>query len=348
MIGSIAGAQEASSSDLSADSPALAPGDPEQSEIAFRFSEEFFATLLRRSVSRSTPVNQCVLGAWVTGTARTNAKVGIVLQPSEDEAQFYITLTGQTVSNTMGSQGPARVYTTTTTQFYAWKLVRFDQEKFVTSPAGVRAQTWSRTNCIASTARSRLVNRIVRRVATKRVAEARGYTTNLANWQVRKQILDSFNKAVDEAINDANTQLSIRQTLIARFGGLENLRYRLSTTDKYLEIYVNIASDLEPKRPPIVDAWNLAPMEIWVHTQISDELLPPILQDWAPRYTFFIERAAERLAESITPAEVEFKLQFTPQLDWVVMRFGDELLERIKTRVQERRKQQGDASSALP
>jgi hypothetical protein len=80
-------------------------------------------------------------------------------------------------------------------------------------------------------------------------------------------------------------------------------------------------------------------MEIWVHTYVEDELLPPILQDWAPRYRFFIERGAERMAERLTPGEVQFNLQFTPQLDWVVMRFGDEFAARIQKRVERKRQE---------
>lgn len=313
------------------------PADPTHSEIAFRFSDEFFRTLLRRSVTRTTPVRQCVLGAWVTGTAHTQAKVDLLFQPNESEAQFYILLTGQTVSNTVGASGPARVYTTATTRFRAWKLVRFTEGRFDTSPAGIRSTTTTQVSCIGSTARTRLVDRLVRRVATNRVAETRGYTTWFADQQARRRVLESFNESVDDAIDDANEQLSVRQTLISRFGGLENLRYRLLTTARYLEVLVNIASAAEPRRPPAANGRALSPLEIWVRTHINDEMLPPILQEWAPRYKFFIERGFERLAEAATPEEIEFKLQFTTDLDWVVMRFGDELLERLQRRVQQRR-----------
>jgi hypothetical protein len=250
-------------------------------------------------------------------------------------------MTGQTISNTVGVKGPARVYTQTTTNFRVWKLVRFDAERFVTTPAGIEARTCQTTTGIGSTARCRLVNRIVRRVASRRAAEARGYTTNLAYWQTREQLLTGFNAVVDRAIEDANVRLSIRDTLLARFGDLADLKYSLSTTNRYLEIYVNVASDVDPKRPPIVEDWRLSPMEIWVHTYLEDELLPPILQDWGPRYRFFIERSAERLAENLTPEQVEFHLEFSPQLDWVVMRFGDELMDRIKNRIRERRAREG-------
>ncbi len=315
--------------------------DPAQAEIAFRFSEEFFASLFRRRVDRTSPVSQCVLGAQVTGIARTQADVNMVFQPHPKEAQFYIVLTGYNVADTVGVSGPARVYTTTTTKFRAWKLIRFQGNQFVTTPAGIESQTWSQTRCIESTARVRFVNRIVRRAAANRVAETRNYTTALANRQAQRQLLRSLDESVDQAIEEANERLSIRQTLLARFGSLADLRYTLSTTERYLEIYVNIASDSDPRRPPLVDDWRQSPLEIWVHTYVEDELLPPILRDWAPRYRYFIERSAERLAEAIAPRDVEFNLQFTPQLDWVVMRFGDELMERVKGRIEQRRGRTG-------
>jgi hypothetical protein len=289
--------------------------DPAEAEIAFRFSELFFASLMRRRVDRTVPVSRCVLRAAVSGSARTVANVNIVLQPSQKDAQFYVVMTGQTVSNTVSVKGPARVYTQSTTNFRVWKLVRFDAERFVASPAGIEARTCQATTGIASTARLRLVNRIVRRAAAWRVSQVRGYTTNLEYWQTRNQLLSGFNAAVDRAMQDANQRLSIRDTLLARFGDLADVKYSFSTTDRYLEIYANVASDVDAKRPPIVE-------------------------DWAPRYRFFIERSTERLAERLTPEQVEFQLQFAPQLDWVVMRFGDELMERIKTRIQERRAQE--------
>jgi hypothetical protein len=314
--------------------------DPAEAEIAFRFSEPFFASLMRRRVDRTTPVSRCVLGAAVSGSARTVGAVEVLFQRSPTEAQFYVVMAGQTVSNTVSVKGPARVSTQSTTTFRVWKLVRFDGERFVATPAGVESRTCQTTTGIASTARLRLVNRIVRRAAARRISQVRGYTTNLESWETRKQLLTGFNAAVDGAMRDANERLSIRETLLARFGDAADLKYSFSTTDRYLEIYVNVASDVDPKRPPIVEDWRFSPMEIWVHSYLEDELLPPILSDWAPRYRFFIERSAERLAERLTPEQVEFQLQFTPQLDWVVMRFGDELMERIKTRIQERRPQE--------
>jgi hypothetical protein len=313
------------------------PADPADAEIAFRFSDRFFATLLRREIDVTTPVRQTVLGAWVTGTAHTHAVVTNVFKPSDTDAQVYIVMTGSTVSDTVAAKSKARVYTTTTTQFRVWKLIHFEGESFVASPAGIETQTWSCTRGVGSTACLPLVNRIVRRVASQRAAEARSYTINLADWQARGRVLALFDQAVDRAIEDANVRLSIRQTLLARFGSLVDLKYRLSTQPNYLEIYVNIASDEDPKRPPIVDDWRQSPMEIWIHTYVEDQLLPPILQDWGPRYNYFIERAVQRAAQSLTPEQVQFKLQFTPQLDWVMMRFGDELLDRLDQRVQARR-----------
>jgi hypothetical protein len=323
-----------------AEDPQPAPKiDPAEAEIAFRFSEPFFSSLMRRRVDRTLPVQRCVLGAAVSGSARTVANVTIYFQPSQTEAQFYVIMKGQTVSNTVSVKGPARVYTQSTTDFRVWKLIKFDGEKFVTTPAGIESRTCQVTTGIASTARLRLVNRIVRRVAARRVSQVRGYTTNLEYWQTRQQLVSGFNTAIDRAMKDANERLTVRDTLLARFGDLADLKYSFSTTDRYLEIYVNVATDVDPKRPPIVDDWRYSPMEIWVHTYLEDELLPPILEDWAPRYRFFIERTAERLAERLTPEQVEFHLQFTPQTDWVVMRFGDELMERLKTRFQERRRE---------
>ncbi|MBW3599942.1 MAG: hypothetical protein KY475_22055 [Planctomycetes bacterium] len=316
--------------------------DPAESEIAFRFSQDFFRTLFRRNVDRSNPVNQCILGAWVTGTNRTQADVDLVIQPSESEAQIYVVLTGQSVSNTVGVSDPARIYTTTTTTFRAWKLIRFDREGFVASPAGIETDTRSVTRCIGSTARTELVDRVVRRVAADRVAEVRGYTDWLADQQARQRILESFNESVAEVLDEANLRLSVRQTLISRFGGLENLRYRLLTTTRFLEVLVNIASAEEPERPPLADDWSLSPLEIWVRTAIEDETLPPLIQEWAPRYRFFLERGFERLAEAATPEKIDFQLEFTPQLDWVVMRFGDILLERLEQRVEERRKREAE------
>lgn len=331
-------ANEAPQAETNDPSPAVpSVVDPAEAEIAFRFSDRFFATLLRRSIDETRPVHQCVLGASVTGTSRTQAVVTNVFKPSETDAQVYIVVKGTTVSQTVGAKSKARVYTTTTTHFRAWKLIYFKGDKFVTSPPGIETQTTSCTRGIGSTARLPLVNRVVRRVAAQRVAETRGYTTDLADRQARARVLALFDRKVNQAIEEANIRLSIRQTLLSRFGSLVDLKYRLSTQPKYLEIYVNIASDTDPKRPPIVEDWRQSPLEIWIHTYVEDQLLPPILQDWAPRYNYFIERAVERAAQALTPEQVQFKLQFTPQHDWVMMRFGDELLERLDRRVQAKR-----------
>jgi hypothetical protein len=317
--------------------------DEAEPEIAFRFADEFFRTLLRRNVDRTTPVRQCVLGADVTGTNRTRAKVDLLFQPNPSEAQFYIVLTGQSVSCTVGAKGPARVYSTAVTNFRAWKQVRFDREGFVTAPAVIQTNTYVVTRGVSSTARTRLVNRIVTRVASNRAAESRGYTTWLADQQARQRVLESFNESADEAIAEANIRFSVRQTLISRFGGLENLRYRLLTTNRFLEILVNIASQEEPKRPPLADDRSQSPLEVWIRTAIEDDTLPPLIQDWIPRYRFFIERGFERLAQAATPEQIDFQLQFTPELGWVVMHFGDELLERLRERAEERRIQRGES-----
>ncbi len=120
---------------------------------------------------------------------------------------------GNIESNTKGINGPAIITASSTTDYTAYKAVRFDGTQFIADPVTVESKSRLRITGVDSTV-PRLMGRIVRRVASRRAEESRpqaeAISANLAINDLKQNIDAEF----DKRLKEMNTKIAGANRLI--------------------------------------------------------------------------------------------------------------------------------------
>lgn len=213
-----------------------------------RVSQEVIAPLTAVKVDRKTEINEKVLGTDVHGTCHTTGTVHIVLTPNPTKAEFELFLIGESVSDTIGTHGPAKIASRAVTKYKAVKFIIFDGDSFTTTPAKVTADTDLTIEDVSSTEPG-LRGRVVKRVAERRVHKAYQESRHIAAQRVIDQVSQQFDAAVQEHLDKLNRELRLKRLLGGQIADHDNLPMRLRTTEECLHVSF-LAEQGDPRRLP--------------------------------------------------------------------------------------------------
>ena len=219
-----------------------------------RISRVVIEPLSAVKVDRTTEVNDEVLSAHVTGSCHTTGTVSIELTPDQTKAAFNLILAGESISNTVGVSGPARITSRASTKYTAVKEVMFDGDSFETTPAEVTANTDLKIEDVDSTEPG-IRGRIVKRVAERRVREEFEESRRLAAQRVIDQVSKGFDEAVQKHLDRLNEQLKLDRLLSGQVENHARLPLRFKTTKDSLHVTF-LAEEGEPRQLP---AFTLTP-----------------------------------------------------------------------------------------
>ncbi len=208
-------------------------------------------------VDQKSKINEEVLGAHVTGTCHTTGTVQIKLTPNPTKAAFQLTLTGESVSDTIGTHGPAQIGSHAVTKYKAVKPIIFDGDSFETSPAEVTADTDLKINNVSSTAPG-IRGRIVTKVATRRVQEAYQQSRQITSQRTIKHVSRQFDAAVQEHLDKLNSDLRLNRLLGQQIAHHDTLPMRLRTTKDGLHVSFLAESGRPGRLPEFAATPNLA------------------------------------------------------------------------------------------
>lgn len=246
--------------------------------VVLRVSESMLNSLLdSKDVERESEVQEMIMGTTVYGRAHTTGKPTIKLMESPDRAMFEIKLSGVTVCQNTGYNGPAIIYSQSTTNFTATRLIAFEPGKgFYGAPAKVTATTKSTIQGFGSN-RGGLVGRIVRRRAASIEASQHGQVEQVASQRARLRIQTAFDKRSDERLAKLNEVADVRSIAAATGHStpLADTKYVCCTTKNYFQIATGFSdTDSGPMvQLPEHDIANSknAPIEVWVHQSLVGE-----------------------------------------------------------------------------
>src|SRR5262249_39229532 len=156
-------------------------------------SKQFLAAGVGRSLDDTAPVRDVILGTSITGTGRTVGKVGVELIPNENQAILETVLTGTNHSNNVGRNGPAVIWSQGTTTLLARKQMIIDAAGVKTQTATASAKTCSQVTGVGST-KCGLMDRIVRRAASKRIPQQKGQSEQIAAQHASQQLVGRMEK----------------------------------------------------------------------------------------------------------------------------------------------------------
>jgi hypothetical protein len=258
------------------DGPTATRGDVPANRVIVRVSDAMLGSLMgKQDVDRQVDVRDVILGTSVYGQARIVGKPGVKLAESQDQATFYIILSGAAYSRTTGYNGPAIIYSRSVTTFTAAKQIVFEPGKgFHGLPPTVTARTQVFVEGIGST-RSGLIGNIVRRRAASIQAARHAEATEIARQKAERRIAAAFDRDSEQRLARLNWIADLRSTAAAalRTTGSGEPRYVLCTTPHYLQIATSFGDGGSVIDLPTTDAADAqdAAIEIWVHESLMGD-----------------------------------------------------------------------------
>ncbi len=242
--------------------------DPKQTSIVLRISKDFLGQHHLPPIEKTSPINRCLFGAHVTGTAHTLGQSSFTLEPSETDAIFTARFKGTTDSKQVATHRPVVVRGSGKTDFDAWRAIRFDGVRFVAEPITLDGRTSSTIESVETP--PRLIGRIVRRSALKRIDQTKSQGDEITLKDVKAQVLSGFASETDRLVKQLNGLVPYEK-MIAVFAPKANVwTAHLRTTEQYLIISPG-PKDAAIATLPEEEQQMQAPLELWIRGESDSE-----------------------------------------------------------------------------
>ncbi len=179
-----------------------------QPNFLIHVDESFVNQLLGRSVAEPSPVNECVLGTHVTGTACLSGQVTGDLVPNGNGVSLVINLGANFSSNNVGYNRGVLVRSTGAAHVNASKLIVFSPFGFSANPV-ITSQPTSVVAPLSSNIFSiehRM--RLIRRIASKKAAQMQPAANAIGQGRLENRIAQQFDETIGQQLASANGRLS--------------------------------------------------------------------------------------------------------------------------------------------
>ena len=242
--------------------------------IHLEVAEDLLAPAVNRPVDQVQPVDDVVLGTRIRGTGHTTGTVRLDFVPSGEKAVFDIILGATNISHTRGTQGPVTVNSRGVTAIDARRRIFLDEFNVAAAPVEASADTNSTVTGLGINAR--IGKRLIRRIATKKIAESKAQAESIAEGKARDRIRHQFGEQTEPAVAQMRDQFQqkVRGPLQAR--GLYPESFHMHTTDRHLRIVArkSLAGQLAAfSSPPAASADNI------ITAQIHESAVNNILEE---------------------------------------------------------------------
>ena len=177
-----------------------------------RLSKNCLDKYVERTVDRTKPVTDYILGTSIAGKSRTTGKTRLILHPNEDHALGHVEFVGEVHAKTVGHNGPATLYYDSDSTFRARKRLTMSDMGIVASRAVVSAPTRLKPTRI-ETSLPRLRGRIAQRIAWRRVNATRSEADAIASDHTADDIRHGFDLRLNDAL--AEIQSKVRTEIAA-------------------------------------------------------------------------------------------------------------------------------------
>jgi hypothetical protein len=226
--------------------------------MLFAVHENLFAEAVNRPIDQVMPINENVLGTRVRGTGHTTGMVRLDFVPAHDRAVFDLVLAARALSHTRGSQGPVTVSTQGTTDLMARRRIFLTEHSVSASPVEASADTHTAVTGIG--VNKRFGKNLIRRIATKKIAETKPKAEAIAEGRARDRLRQQFTEQTEPALAQFREQFQsrVRGPLEAR--GLYPEMLHLNTSDSELMVTArkSLANQLAAASlPPTLGSGNL-------------------------------------------------------------------------------------------
>jgi hypothetical protein len=293
-----------------------------ETKIVLRVSKEFIRQHAPPVVEHVAPVNKCLFGSRVTGTAHTRGRPALTMDTDHSKPVFTLHFKGTTTTKTVASKHPVKAYNTGVAMFDVHRQIRFDGMQFVEGPESIEATYASTLDCLATPPGIR--GRIVRKFAMPQIDAMKPKADAIALADTKASVLEAFGKHTDELVSDLNARLPWKQTLALLVPQDTQWSGHFASTKDW------ILASPGPKEAgipelPAEDSKAQAPIELWVHGKPGDGTAAKVVALWSAVH-FGLNKF--RANASQDPVKLE---DIKPAIvgEWWVIRVGADLVEDL-------------------
>lgn len=207
-------------------------------------SSELLKRFLPHGQYEVRPVRQRILGADTLGSSAVQTQLDLQLIPDRDAWHVNVGVSGDMLSNTRSSKGPAVFHSTSTAQIESHRYVRVDREGYTVSsqPTNVRSSDYLKkmsTNYDGMP----VIGDFVRLLVREQFDQKRSLAQKISRRIIAREADAELDRRLEEAMESAEDKLS--QYLV---GPLEQLELNptvssLSTTDERLTVRYRVANE---------------------------------------------------------------------------------------------------------
>jgi len=293
-----------------------------ETKIVLRVSKEFVRQHAPPTVEHVAPVNKCLFGSHVTGTAFTRGKPALTMNTDHEKPVFTLHFKGTTTTKTVASKHPVKAYNTGVAVFDVHREIRFDGMQFVEGPESIAATYSSRLDGLATPPGLR--GRIVRRFATPQIEAMKPKADAIALADTKATVLEAFGKHSDEMVSDLNARLPWKQTLTLLMPNDTTWSGHFVSTQDWILASPGPKEAGIPQLPEEESKLG-APIELWVHGKPGDGTAAKVIAMWSA-----VHVALDTFRESAPQGTVKLE-DIKPAIvgDWWVLRVGTDLVEGL-------------------
>jgi hypothetical protein len=218
------------------------PGATTRTLLYVRVSREYLSERFEKSVDRTKPLVDLILGTRIHGKSQTIGNTRLLLVPSGDSFQADIEFVGTVHSKSRGENGPAILHLESESTFRATKRIMLDNVGLSAAPAHAVAKTHVHTRGIQSR-HPGIMGELVKRIARRRIAKTHSQANAIASDHTAKTVAGDLDRGVAKALAALGESFATAagldeidlKTLTAHRAG-ETLHIQLRTTADYAEM----------------------------------------------------------------------------------------------------------------
>ena len=206
------------------------------------------ATLVRSQIDQSVSeqeVVECeILGTKIVGVSRCKGTLVSNVDTGQGGAEIRCVLKGVIESENVGTNGPAKINSTTSTSFTAVKIVKFDGFQLTATPVELNVETTlAITGVETHLAGAKGV--LVKRVAASRAQATKEEIRAVAEEMTKQKLGNKIDKAFEQQLSRVNLALKVCRHSLATFGNRELLILTRFSDQSNLEVGLGLmASNL--------------------------------------------------------------------------------------------------------
>ena len=295
---------------------------PLETKVVLRISKEFIEKHSPPPVEHMAPVDRCLFGSHVTGTAFTRGQASLVMHADDRRAVFVLHFSGTTTTQTVARKRPVAAYNTGVAPFDVHREIRFDGMQFDEGPESIEASYTSRLDSLCGPPGLR--GRIVRAIARPQLEELRPWADAIGLDDTKATVLESFGKETDRLVDELNDRVPWKQTLNLLGPRRPDSVPHFASTKEWI-----LASpgpkDAKIPELPEESAKMKAPIELWIHGMPDAATAVKIVALWNV-VNGGLSRFRDKQPDS-APKVTDIKPDVIGE--WWVMRVGADVLEKV-------------------